>query len=227
MSGCFKPEGRCAAKESDGKKPIMVLPAAAMAVGPSTSKCLRLSTDQDGTLEEIDFPSSESESDNDSDDSNVDLHSPSSSITLLEETWKTFSPPVTEDMIQGKWYGVIFSNKRSSQLFIGKVLRRFLTDENGPVDTLEIRCLKPKVGSGTIVDDTPSHLPDISLFRLADVIYGPLEVTPVRGGRFDVPSYQAVVAHFNSIKSMDREGLIYHLDVSLCQLYQLFVKKTV
>ena len=58
------------------------------------------------------------------------------------------------------------------------------------------------------MDDTPSHSPDIPLFTLAEAIYGLLEVILVKGGRFDVPSYQAVVAQFNAVKSYDRESLI-------------------
>ena len=38
-------------------------------------------------------------------------------------------------------------------------MNRFLVDEDGYIDTLCMRCLKPKVGSGTILEDTPTHLP--------------------------------------------------------------------
>ena len=66
-----------------------------------------------------------------------------------------------DEYIIGKWYAVIFQSKRNKRLYIGKVLHHFLFDENGGVESLEIRCLKPKVGHGTILEVTPSHLPDI------------------------------------------------------------------
>jgi hypothetical protein len=192
--------------QNDGKKPVMLLPAAAMPTGPSKSKRLKLSVD-DETLEESDFSSSHSESGSDSDCEDSDINGPKSSITLLQKTWETLRPPVTEETIKGKWYGVIFSNKRCNQLFIGKVLRRLLVDENGPVESIEFRCLKPKVGSGTVIDDTPLHLPDISLFSLSDIIYGPLEVIPLKGQKFNVPLYPAVVEQFNDVNSLDRKRL--------------------
>ena len=102
--------------------------------------------------------------------------------------------------IEGKWFGVVYGTKRSLLLLVGKVLKRFLEDENGPVDSLEIRCLKPKIGSGTIVENTPESLPDIGLFDLHDVIMGPLEVIPVKGNKFNVPLYSTLVDHFHIIK---------------------------
>ena len=50
----------------------------------------------------------------------------------------------------------MYSTKRADQLFVGKIMNRFLVDENDPVDSLKARCLKPKMGSGTLLDDTPS-----------------------------------------------------------------------
>ena len=54
-----------------------------------------------------------------------------------------------------------------------------------------MRSLKPKIGSGTILD-TPSHLPhDEYQFDLHDVISGPLKVEALKGSsKFDVPSYE-------------------------------------
>ena len=57
---------------------------------------------------------------------------------ILQRTWDSLSPPNKEEDLIGKWYGVAFETKRSSMLFIGKILRRFLKDEEGPVESLEI-----------------------------------------------------------------------------------------
>ena len=123
----------------------------------------------------------------------------------MKKAWTSLAPPVQEQAIVGKWYAVIYQSKRNSNLFIGKVLRRFLTDENGGnVDSVEVRCLKPKVGLGTTLEDTPAHLPDISIFKLEDVIAGPLQVTPLKRLKFEVPAYQSLVAHFKAVEKLDR-----------------------
>ena len=127
---------------------------------------------------------------------------------ILQNTWDSLNPPNNEEDLVGKWYGVAFKTKRCHMLFIGKILKRFLKDEEGPVETLEIRCLKNKIGSGTILEDTPAHCPDISLFGLENVIYGPLDVIPVRGNKFNVPDYPLVLKHFDSVKNIDRSIML-------------------
>ena len=79
------------------------------------------------------------------------------------------------------------------------MLKPFLENENGPVQSLKIRCLKPKTGSGTVVEDTPESLPDISTLDLHDVIMGPLEVIPVKVNKFDVQMYSMLVDHFHNV----------------------------
>ncbi|KAG1653515.1 hypothetical protein GQR58_025525 [Nymphon striatum] len=94
-------------------------------------------------------------------------------------------------------------------LFVGKVLRRFLDDENGPTESLEMKCLKPKVGSGTTLEDTPTQLPDISLVSLAVVIAGPLEVLPLKGStKFNIPNYEDIVEHYKVAVKLDRSSLL-------------------
>ena len=115
---------------------------------------------------------------------------------------------MAKESVLGKWYAVVYSLKLAGQLFFGKIVKHFLVDENHTVETLEVCCLKPKVGSGTLVDDSPSYLLDICLFNLADVIYGPLEVVPMGAQKFDVPKYQEVVKHFNRFKKLERNALI-------------------
>ena len=126
----------------------------------------------------------------------------------MQRTWDSLSPPNKDKDLVGKWYGVAFEKKRSNMLFIGKILKRFLEDEEGPVESLEIRCLKNKIGSDTILGDTPAHCSDISLFSLENFIYGPLEVIPVRGNKINVPDYPLVLKHFNSVKNIDRSIML-------------------
>ena len=89
------------------------------------------------------------------------------------------------------------------------MIAHFLQDENSPVDKLIMRSLKPKIGSDTILEDTPAHLPhDECQFDLYDVIAGPLKVDPLKGSsKFHVPSYEKVEKIFLLVKNTDREKL--------------------
>ena len=71
-----------------------------------------------------------------------------------------------------------------------------------------MQCLKPKTGSGTILEDTPEHLPDIGDFSLADIIAGPLSVIPRGAKQFDVPRYEEVKALYDSVKNINRNILL-------------------
>ena len=186
----------------DGKKPTMILPAA------MNSKEPRRQLTCDSESESYSESSDLSDGDAIDEDADAEHDEGFGPTEKLQETWKSLSPPNKEEDLIGKWYGVIFETKRSSMLFIGKIVRRFLLDEEGPVDSLEIRCMKPKVGSGTVLEDTPAHCPDLSFFQLTDVIYGPLGVVPLKGNKFDVPKYNNVVEHFNIVKNLKRNTLI-------------------
>ena len=75
-------------------------------------------------------------------------------------------------------------------LLICKILKRFLVKKDGDVDALEMKFLKPKVGLGNVLEDTPLHLPDISTILLQDIIAGPLSVTPQKSPYFLVTEYE-------------------------------------
>ena len=93
-------------------------------------------------------------------------------------------------------------------LYIGKAVRRFLHDENGPVESILIRCLKLKVGSGTVLEDAPAHQPpDESSFLLSEIIDGPLVVTPKGSKIFEVPQYDQIQEHFRQTLKLDRTKL--------------------
>ena len=106
--------------------------------------------------------------------------------------------------IIGKWYAVCFQTKRKPSLFVGKICRRFLIEEDGDVDKVEIRCLKPKIGQGTTLEDTPEHLPDIGLFKMEDIIAGPLQAVPMKGNKFNVPEYESIKDRFAIVSKLNR-----------------------
>ena len=177
----------------DGKKPEMILPASTSSnprrrLAMLANECESGSELEDDTYDTVsEDESEENDSEDVTDDESDEVFT---AINKLKETWKSLSPPINETDIIGKWYGLSWTTKRSNTLFVGKLVRRFLVDENGPVDSVIMRCLKPKVGSGIILEDTPSHLPpDESRFPLCNVIAGHLEVSPKGSTQWEIPMY--------------------------------------
>jgi len=81
---------------------------------------------------------------------------------ILKLTRNSLSLPIKEDYIIGKWYGILYrSKKRIPILYVGKVLMKFLEDKDGPVKSIKIECLMPKIGSGDNLKSTPKRLPQI------------------------------------------------------------------
>ena len=204
-SVCSK--ARC--KTDDGKRPVMILPNAA---SKTARKNLRFDEDfSDGGSESdtsLDVGTSDDDEDQDDDQGNNDDDDPiASAQAKLISTWKSLSPPVKESEIINQWYGVAYKGKRREILHVAKVLRRFLYDEDGPVESLLMSCLKPKVGSGNILDEPPKHLPDNWEFNLNDVILGPLEVSPHHATQFVVKDYDDLVQHFNTVIKLNRENI--------------------
>jgi len=54
----------------------------------------------------------------------------------------------------GNWYAVVWQGKRTEILYIAQATKRFLVDKDGDVDSILMRCLKPKIGSGTTLEHT-------------------------------------------------------------------------
>ena len=60
----------------------------------------------------------------------------------------------------------------------------FLDDKNWKVEVIEMKCLKLKVETGTILENTTGHFPDTEMFKVYDVITGPMEVIPLMGKNY-------------------------------------------
>ena len=102
------------------------------------------------------------------DEKDVQVTSPQrKAIKVLKNRWES---------IKGKWYGVNYKGSKGKKpmLYVEKLLNRFLVDKDGPVESLLMECLQPKVGSGNDL----KHLPDIDNFPVKNIICGPLEVIP-------------------------------------------------
>ena len=194
----------------NGQKPVMILPLKAIPTAPR--KLFAEQEDSENESENDD--ESGSDSDGCSTDVSINLESDSidamedeeaeegneenEAINYLVKVWKNIQlkHSTQEEEIVGKWYAVCYQTKRCVNLFIGKILQIFLC-ENGQIDQIEVRCLKQKIGQETILEDTPfQHFPDIGLFKLEDIIAGPIEAVPLKGNKFDVSRYEFIKEHF-------------------------------
>ena len=97
----------------------------------------------------------------------------------LQNCWDTISPPFPESDLKAAWYAAIFNvpKRKKGILYIGRVTKGFLLEENGPVDCLELDCRKPASGpSSTILEEPPEHFgKDIGMFKAYDIVAGPLK----------------------------------------------------
>ena len=132
----------------------------------------------------------------------------------LQSLWKSISPPTKEEDILQQWYGCIYQeyNKtkgsKKQAVFVAKATRRFLSDENGKAYALEMESLKPKIGSGTILQSVPQHQGrDISVYPLHNIIAGPLEVIPMKNNKWNIPAYESVKEVFSKCEQIDRENI--------------------
>ena len=126
----------------------------------------------------------------------------------LLSLWKWLSPPTEEEEIVGKWFALVYESKKKSYVYVGKALKRFLQDVNGLAIGLEMNCLKPKIGSGDVLESYDVGQEDIAVVKLSNIISGPLSVTPLRHGKWQINGYSGIINTFDRVKKLDRESLL-------------------
>ena len=87
----------------------------------------------------------------------------------LRKVWNEINLPVTEDPVKLKLFAAVYypdqSKKGKPKLLVGRVLKRFLKNENGPTDSMEQDFLSLAVGSPEVLEERPKHLGhDIGFF---------------------------------------------------------------
>ena len=121
------------------------------------------------------------------------------------------NPPNNEANLVRKWYACIFRGKKTSNLFIGKVIRRFLLDqesEGGYACALEVDCLQQKFGvTDCILREHDKIGKDIGIVPVKDVFIGPLKGIYRDNGKWEFPDYFNIKVLFETIKKVDRENL--------------------
>ena len=90
--------------------------------------------------------------------------------------------PVSEKELQGRFFGAIYyadiHKKKKPELIVGKLLRRYLADVDGPTVSVDLDYLELATGSPKILSDPPTHLgKDIGTCDVFNIIAGPLEAS--------------------------------------------------
>ena len=84
-------------------------------------------------------------------------------------------------------------------------------DKDGLANALELDCLKPHVGNGTVLQSyDKSTERDLFINTLHNIIAGPVKIMPKKFPNLDVPDYQKLEKTFREVKNLDRQ-LIYNL----------------
>lgn len=131
-------------------------------------------------------------------------------IEYLCTVWDELNPPSAESDIVGKYVGVMYYDaKQRPHLFVGKIINRFLHDENGPAKQLKIHVMfkRAATSTSTLLEEVPDHFTkDITDYPVYDVICGPLAATVLRGTKWNVPEYPLAYETFNVVKGLDRKA---------------------
>ena len=88
-------------------------------------------------------------------------------LIQLRNVWGELNPPVSEKELQGCFFSAIYyvdiHKKKKPKLFVGKLLRYYLADGDGPTVSVDLDWLA--IGSPKILSEPPGHLDkDISTF---------------------------------------------------------------
>ena len=211
------------------KKGIKKSKIGASSKASSSKEYTVMSTSESGS-EDPEVPYDDSESALGDDDDEIFINNPSKpefpptcedeGYAYLHPVWDELNPPIPEQNIIGKYFGLIYytdESRKKSRLFVGKVIRRFCQGAKGPAQFLEFECLKYAPGTPTVLEKSPSHFDrEIDLIPAWDIICGPISVTPetdaptstirrMTSGKYFVPEYPNLVKTSFIVLKLDRE----------------------
>ena len=129
-----------------------------------------------------------------------------------QNVWRALSLPNTEKSLQNRWFVEIYEashGNKKEQMYVGKLTKRFLDDENGAVTLIEMDCLKPPTGimEKTTLKSVPEHLRNIgdhlAIFQRKNIIAGPVSVIFERGQKWHVPELLKLKKIFSAFNKFD------------------------
>ena len=69
-----------------------------------------------------------------------------------------------------------------------------------------MECLKPNIGTSTVLESPPEHLPDIGRFKSEDILAGTIDVLPLKRRKWNVPWYHELKVLFEISQNIDRKS---------------------
>ena len=102
------------------------------------------------------------------------------------------NPPKNEEELIGQLFAHIFTSKKASNLYIKKILKRFLNDEDneeGYVSALEMDRLQLKLEvTDRIFQEHKAPLKDVNVIPIKNVFIGPLKRNISRKWNVGIPA---------------------------------------
>ena len=129
----------------------------------------------------------------------------------LQNCWDRVSSPFPESDLKTACYAAIFNapKRKREILYVGRVTKRFLFEENGSVDCLELDCLKPASRpSFTRLEKAQEHFgKDVSVFRAYNVIAGSLKIVYVEVKKWKFYGYFDLFRYLKTVEREDRKSI--------------------
>ena len=121
------------------------------------------------------------------------------------------SSPFPESDLKTACYAAIFNapKRKRGILYVGRVTKRFLLEENGSVDCLELDCLKPASRpSFTRLEKAQEHFgKDVSTFKAYNVIAGLLKTVYVEVKKWKFDGYLDFFRYLKTVEREDRKSI--------------------
>ena len=148
--------------------------------------------------------------------------SSATSSQAIKNYWMSISPPCVETKVKSSWCACIYKTDTTKNplLYLGRIKKRFLLEEGGAVEKLEVDCcLRKKAGAGEKIYEEVKNVgfvryDDIGIFQLKDVFSG-VEMSPLPNGRWEVNNISTIQILFQLLKKkMLNNDLLYQEYVS-------------
>ena len=102
-------------------------------------------------------------------------------------------------------------------LYVGRMKRRFLSDQNGYCTAVELDCLRAKCGTtDNVLEEYPDDKKDVYIFPARCIISKPFSATFIGGRKWEVKNYDQFRHLF---RKLERVNCAEKHDFYLCQKF--------
>ena len=136
-------------------------------------------------------------------------------MRILYKCWKTLEPPQKEEYLKECYYAVIYIDpKKQKSMFVGKVLNRWLHDEQGTVHAITFDFLKQKNTNfdDNIFEKYDTDGVDQEIIPIQQIIAGPLRMSLVTSSSYrskrkmEVFDFQALRKLYSFVQKLDLQN---------------------